>query len=171
MATVGIALMGTKAAALAGAATTVGLGIGATALAAGTVGSLYEGRRARKMQERAMRVDEKRSKLQAMRSSVQQIRQAQIQRAEIMQMGENQGVAGSSGVAGGMASAQSQATGNIAFAQQIFGLQQSYNRMRSAANKHSFNAQAFGQLGQAVASFGFQGFGMSDSDLAARHGI
>ena len=54
MATVGIALMGTKAAALAGAATTVGLGIGATALAAGTVGSLYEGRRARKMQERAM---------------------------------------------------------------------------------------------------------------------
>ena len=130
------------------ALTTIALGT----LAAGTVASVYEGRRARKMQEKAVKVDEKRSKLQAMRSSVQQIRQAQIQRAEIAQMGENQMVGGSSGVAGGMASAQSQATSNIAFAQQIFGLQQSYNRMRGAANKHSFNAQAWQALSSAAAS-------------------
>ena len=152
MATVGLALGATAGSAAA-------IGTAAVAMGAGTLGSLYEGRRARKMQERAMKVDEKRSKLKAMRSSVQQIRQAQIQRAEILQMGENQMVAGSSGVAGGMASAQSQATGNIAFAQQIFGLQQSYNRMRSAANKHSFNAQAWQGLGSAVGTIAMAGQG------------
>jgi dsDNA-specific endonuclease/ATPase MutS2 len=151
--------------------------IAATAIAVGTVGSLYEGRRARKMSEKAMKVDEKRSKLQSMRSSVEQIRQAQIQRAQIAQMGENQNVASSSGVAGGMASVQSQATGNIAFAQQLFGLQQSYNRMQTAANKHSFNAQAWQALGSAASSMAMSGaFGsetpaQTDARLAAKHGI
>ena len=101
----------------------------------------YERRRARKMQQKAYDTDQRRAQLQAMRSSVQQIRQAQIQRAEIMQMGENQGVSGSSGVLGGMASAQSQATSNIAFGQQIFSLQQSAGRMRQASQKHMANVQ------------------------------
>lgn len=180
MATVGIAVMGAKSAALAGAAVTTAVGVGASALlGAPVLGSLYEGRRSRKMQERAMKIDERRAKLQSMRSSVQQIRQAQMARADILQMGENQGVSGSSGVAGGMASAQSQATGNIAFAQQIFGLQQSYNRMRSAANAHSFNASAFNQLGSLAGSFGMDvlkssfsgGSKMTDAQLAAKHGV
>ena len=155
-------------------ATTTALAVAAGAAAVGTAASLYEGRRSRKMQEKAMKVDEKRSKLQAMRSSVQQIRQAQIQRAEIAQMGENQMVGGSSGVVGGMASAQSQATSNIAFAQQIFGLQQSYNRMRMAANKHAFNAQAWQAVGEAVgtiAGAGAETPAQTDARLAAKHGI
>ena len=148
------------------------MAVGATIALAAV--SLQEGRRSRKMQEKAVKVDEKRSKLQAMRSSVQQIRQAQIQRAEIAQMGENQGVSGSSGVAGGMASAQSQATSNIAFAQQIFGLQQSYNRMRSAANTYSFNASALNQLGSAaitIAGASAETPAQTDARLAAKHGI
>ena len=119
--------------------------------------SVYEGRKARKAQERAVKVDEKRAKLQSMKSSIEQIRAAQISRAEILQMGENQNVGGSSGVAGGMASVQSQATGTIAFAQQIFDLQQSYNRQRMLANKHSFNAQAWSAIGSAASNVDWSG--------------
>lgn len=122
-----------------------------------TAVSVQQGYKSRKSQEKAMKIDEKRSKLESMRSSVEQIRQAQIQRAQIAQMGENQNVASSSGVAGGMGSAMSQATGNIAFAQQLFNLQQSSNRMRMAANKYAGNAQAAGQFANMAMMFGNAG--------------
>jgi len=133
-------------------ATATALTFAATSMAVGTAASVYEGRKAREANERAGRIDEKRARLQGMKSSIEQIRTAQIARADIIQMGENQNVSNSSGVAGGVANTQSTATGNIGFAQQIFGLQQSYNRLREQANKHSFNAGAWKAMGSAGAS-------------------
>jgi len=109
-------------------------------------GSAVEARKSRKDARKARKIDERRNKLQTQRSSAEQVRQAQIARSQIVQNSENQGVGGSSAAVGGAGSVQSQAGGNITFAQQIFGLQQSSNRLRESAFSHTGKSQAFGSI-------------------------
>jgi len=111
-----------------------------------------ESRKSRKANARARKVDEKRGKLESQRSAVGQVRQAQIARAQIIQSAENQGVGGSSAAVGGAGSVQSQAGGSIAFAQQIFRLQQSSNRLRESAFSHTGNAQDLSNVASLVAT-------------------
>ena len=124
-----------------------------------TGGSLFEGRKARKDTKKARAIDERRGRLQTQRQSVEQIRKAQQARAQVVAQGEAQGVGESSGVLGGLGAIQSQAGGNIGFAQQIFGLQQSASRLRSSAQGHMGNSQAFGQLAGLAANFSGPGLG------------
>ena len=126
--------------------------IAATAIAVGTIGSMYESRRSRKMSEKAAEVNQKRAQLETMKGSVEKIRQAQIAAADVTQMGENQNVGGSDAVLGGVGSIKSQATGDIGFANQVFAMQSSANRMELAAQKHAMYANDWANAGQAVAS-------------------
>jgi hypothetical protein len=143
---------------------TVGLFLGASAATAATVGtvaviggvatagSLIASRKSRKLQEKAMRAQQRASQLQASRSAVQSIRQSQIARADIIQQGENQGVGGSSAVAGGAGSVASQGGANVAFAQKIFGLQNAASRLMQSANMWRGRASGIAQIG----NFGMQ---------------
>lgn len=114
--------------------------------------SLQQSRQARKQTKKAERLDERRSKLQASRSAVESIRKAQVARAQILQAGENQGVGGSSAVAGGVASIASSTAGNLGFADQLFKLQQSSRRLRQSAADFSGNSQSITQVGNFAAS-------------------
>jgi len=119
------------------------------------LGSLSESRKARKDTKRARAVQAKSTKLQSARSAVQSIRQAQISRANVIQQGENQGVGGSSAVAGGAGSITTQSGSNIAFAQQLFSLQNSARRLQDSAMMHSANSSGLGTLsGLAVSDTG-----------------
>jgi len=166
MATVGLAL-----GAAAGSAAAVGTM--AVIGGVGAVGSLYSARKARKQQKRAMQIQQKSAKLASARQAVQQIRQSQIARAQILQAGENQGVGESSGVLGGAGSATSQAGGNIGFANQLFGLQQSAQRLMQSANTWSGRASGIAQIsnfGMQLAGAGaFSGGGGGGVDYAAQH--
>jgi len=130
------------------AATSIIAGI---ALAAGT----QQSRQARKQSKKARQLDEQRTKLQASKNAVESVREAQIARAQILQAGENQGVAGSSSVAGGVSSVQSTSAGNIGFANQLFQLQQSAGRLRESAAGFSSNAGTISAVGTLGASMDF----------------
>ena len=127
--------------------TSIALGVLAT-------GSLVEGRKARKSAEKAAKVDQRRARLQSTRQSLEQVRKAQIARAQVLATGEQQGVAGSSAVLGGAGSIQTQAGGNIGFAEQLFSLQQSASRLRLNASMHAGQSQAFGTLASLAANSG-----------------
>jgi len=126
-------------------------------------GSLVEGRKGRKDAQRAREIDEDRARLESGKQAIQQVREAQIARAQLIQQGASQGAGESSSVQGAAGSIQSQAGGNIAFAQQLFSLQQSASRLRSSAEGHFGKSQAFGQLasfaGSEAGSVGLDKFG------------
>ncbi len=124
----------------------VGVVTALAVMATATVYSAGEQRKANKANKRARKEQQKADKLRSQKSAVEQIRQAQIARASIVQSGENQGVGGSSGVLGGAGSVSAQAAGNLGFANQVFALQQSQNRLMESAYSHQSNAQ----LGQAI---------------------
>lgn len=126
----------------------------ALAIVGGLVaGSLVEGRKARKSNEKASRIQQRSAKLQSGRQAVEQVRAAQVARAGIVQSAENQGVGGSSAALGGAGSVQSQAGGNIAFAQQLFTLQNSAARLQRNAAMHAGQSQALGTLASLGSGF------------------
>lgn len=115
--------------------------------------SVAESRKARKDRERARRIQEKSKKLQVGRQAVEQVRQAQIARAEVIQAGETAGVGDSSAIRGAAGSIQSQAGGNIGFAQQIFDLSIQAGRRLESAARHDFRSQAFSSLASMSSKF------------------
>jgi len=125
----------------------------AVVVAIAAVASISESRKARKASRRARKVDERRGRLQAGRQAIDGVRQAQIARAQIAQGAVNSGVGGSSASLGAQGAVQSQAGGNIGFAQQVFNLQQSRNRLINSAAMHTFNSNAFATIGSAAAGF------------------
>ncbi len=172
MATVGALVLSSATAASIGTAAVATIGTMATIGAAGVAGSLYSSRKARKQQKRAQQIQMKSAKLQSARQAVQQVRGAQIARAQILQAGENQGVGGSSGVMGGAGSATSQAGGNIGFANQLFGMQQSAQRLMQSANTWAGHASGIAQIsnfGMQLAGAGAFSGGGSGVDYAAQH--
>lgn len=127
------------------------------------VGAVQQGRQARKEQRRARQIQQRSQRLQAGRSAIQAVREAQVQRASVIQAGENQGVGGSSAVLGGAGSIQSTTGSNIGFAQQIFGLQQQASRRLEQSAQFAGNADALGQFASMAVNtdldidFGFSG--------------
>ena len=112
------------------------LAIAAVVIAAvGLISSADSCKQARTHQKRARKIQAGRARLEASRQAMETLREAQVKRAQIIQQGANQGVSGSSVVAGAAGSVQSQASSNISFAQQIFGLQQSSRRLMESANE------------------------------------
>jgi len=135
MATVGGFLLGSAGAATAGAAATATIGTMAVVGGVSAVGSLYSSHKARSQQRKAQDLQTKQAKLQAGRAAVERVRQGQIARASILQQGENQEAGGSTAVAGSAGAIQSQVGGNNAFAQKIFGLQESASKLMQSANQ------------------------------------
>jgi len=111
-------------------------------------GSIYSSNKKRKAQRDAERVRQRSAKLQSSRQAIQSVRGAQIARAEIIQSGENQGVANSSAVLGGAGSVTSQSGSNISFANQIFSLQNQASRLEQSALLWQGRSNGFRQLGQ-----------------------
>ena len=131
-----------------------GLITAAAVIATATVYSAVEAGKGRRDQKRAREVQAKSDKLTTQRSAVEQVRQAQIARASVAQGGENTGVAGSSAIQGATGSIQSQAGGNLGFAQQIFNHQQAKNKLLESAFGHmgkAANAQAVASVASTVA--------------------
>lgn len=122
-----------------------------------TLLGLNESRKARRDTRRARAIDERRARLQAGRSAIEQVRQAQIARANISQGAVNSGVSDSSANLGAQGAVQSQAAGNIGFAQQIFNLQQSRNRLLLSAQEHTQNSAAIAQISSSAKSAIFGG--------------
>ena len=126
-----------------------------------TAVSVDQSKKARRQQRRAADLAQKGARLEASRGAAEQVRQSQIARASALQQGENQGASGSTAVAGAVGSIQSQTGGNIGFANQIFGLQQSRNSLLLAASDSQGRAAGFAQLasiaGGQIGSFGSSG--------------
>ena len=110
--------------------------------------SFGETRKARKADKKAAKIEAKRSKLEASRAAIGQVRKAQIARASVLQQGENQGAGTTTAVTGAVGAIQSQSGGNIAFAQQIFGLQSSAGRLRQSARTHRARASDYEAVGE-----------------------
>jgi len=115
--------------------------------AVATTASVVQSNKARRERKRANKIAAKQAKLQQGRSAIAEVRKAQLARASILQQGENQGAGESTAVAGATGAVQSQAGGNIAFAQQIFGLQNSANRLRQSAQTHMDRSSGFRAIG------------------------
>jgi hypothetical protein len=120
-------------------------GIGLALLAAGTVVSVSEQKKASKAQARQQGLSARRSQRQA-------IREAQIRRAQSQVQAGAMGVTGGSGLAGGQASLSSQLAGNLGFAGQMSGLSQQITMAQSKA-----------QTAGDIAGLGMQAFQNSDS--------
>ena len=127
-------------------------GIGLALLAAGTVVSVSEQKKASKAQARQQGLSARRSQRQA-------IRESQIRRAQSQVQAGAMGVTGGSGLAGGQASLSSQLGGNLGFAGQMSGLSQQITMAQSRAQ----TAGAVADLGMQV----FQGTGGFDKLNAA----
>lgn len=140
----------------------------AAATVIGTAYSIYQGRQAQKSQEEAAEaqkqqatVEQNMANLKAEKQKQQQIRTARTERAEVLNLGATRGVQGSSGVAGGMSSIQSQAGANLGYMNQQQGMSNSASLwgMRSAdaqsrANKYQSSSQMWGQVGSAAGQLG-----------------
>lgn len=123
-------------------------------IAAGALSTVaYETNRARSDEKKARKVAQKGAKLQAGRAAVEQVRQGQIARASILAQGENQGAGSSTAIAGAVGAAQSQTGGNLSFAQQIFSLQASQNRLLESAAGHLGRASDFQAIASIASSF------------------
>ena len=125
--------------------------LGVQLVGALAAGSLLSSEAARQDQKKARKIGNRRARLESGRQAIEQVRQAQIARADVVASSNAQGVEGSSAALQGAGSIQSQAGGNISFAQQIFSLQQSQSRLLSSASNKQALAKAFGT----AASFDF----------------
>ena len=123
----------------------------------GTVSSTVSSNKARHAQEDAAKAQQKISSRQNQRERLKQIREKRIGIAQIEQSGATQGAGDSSSVQGGVASLGSTTNANIAFINQIEGLQQNIQRNLEAAGRYQGQAAAFGaiaSLGGSIATAG-----------------
>jgi hypothetical protein len=111
--------------------------------------SAYESEQSRKAQNKANRQEKRRAAAENLRERKQAYRQMLIQQAQMQAAGTNLGVAGSSGVAGGIASIGSQTASNIGFQFQLEAL----NNKRLAALNSAANHQAMANNFSSAASF------------------
>ena len=120
--------------------------LGFTILSA--AGSAYQANKQAKAQEKAQDAQSKIADIQRVDALRERIRRARAARAEVLQAGENQGVAGASAVEGGAASIGSQLA-------QGAGLQNQIARQAdraSAANNAAGRAASLGGIFDAVGS-------------------
>lgn len=120
--------------------------LGFTILSA--VGGAYQANKQAKAQEKAQDAQSNIADIQRVDALRERIRRARAARAEVLQAGENQGVAGSSAVEGGAASIGSQLA-------QGAGLQNQIARQAdraSAANNAAGRAASLGSIFDAVGS-------------------
>jgi len=131
--------------------------------AAATTGSLYSQSRAAKASSAAAGAQRRQEALAAAVQRRQTQKAGRQAAALALQAGENQGVAGSSGVAGGVGSAISQANANLSFLDQQSQLADFAGNMLDKAQRWSNRASLFA----GVADLAMTGYGAA-SDAAAK---
>ena len=119
------------------------------AVAVLAVASIYESEQSRKAANRASRQEKRMAAAQNLRERKQAYRQMIIQQAQMQAAGTNLGVAGSSGLAGGMASLGTQTGSNIGFQLQLDALN---NKRLNALNSAASHQARAGEY-SAAASF------------------
>lgn len=115
---------------------------------AGTLGGAYQANKQAKAQEKAQDAQSNIADIQRVDALRERIRRARAARAEVLQAGENQGVAGSSAVEGGVGSIGSQLA-------QGEGMQNRIARqanIASATNRDAGRAASLGGIFDAVGS-------------------
>ncbi len=105
-----------------------------------------------KEERRAARARQRIEARRNQRSQLAQVRQAQLQRAQTQQVAASTGTMDSSGARGALASTSSTVAGNIAFSEQIQGLQTYVGERLQDAQKMRTQSAIAGQLKQAAAS-------------------
>lgn len=122
----------------------ISLAVAGTATA--TYGGIKQGQAAKEEERQRANLE----KLRAKRERVQQIRQARIQRAEILQAGANSGAGESSSVQTGAAGTYAQAFSNISY----INSQEAIGRGISEARQDQINAQGLQTLGKGMQDLG-----------------
>lgn len=115
----------------------------------------FSGHQKRQEKRKLRQIEQKRSRLEQSRQAVQTLRQSQVERAKLLQLGANRGVSESSGVQGGLGSIQSQTGANIGFANQIFSLNQQAGQRIAQLGK----LQDLTKAGMTIGSFFLGGIG------------
>lgn len=131
-------------------------GVAAITTAISTVASLGAGvaqQRAineqNKAERRSRQLEQRQAALENARRRRQALAQQRIRAAEITQAGENQGIAGSSTVAGARGALVTQTASNIGFSQ----TQEAFNRNRAATLESGYQSAArFASFGNALGS-------------------
>lgn len=136
---------------MAGTAAVIGLVVSA----AGTGASVRQSRKAADEAEKAGDIERRQADIENQRRIRQSIEQARIQRAQVLAAGLEQGGQDSSGLLGGLGSAQSQLASNVGFANQVAGANRSVNRRLSASQSAAARGQTFQQIGALPGAFGF----------------
>ncbi len=122
-----------------------------------TAASAYEQHEATKDRRKAIRRERQMAAAQNLRERKQAYRQMVIQQAQMQAAGTNLGVAGSSGLQGGMASIASQTASNIGFQMSMERLNNIRLSWLDKASKHEDTAgihQAAAQIFQTMGSSG-----------------
>lgn len=132
--------------------------------AAATVGSLYSQSRAAKASAAAAGAQRRQEALAAAVQRRQTQKAGRQAMALALQAGENQGVAGSSGVAGGVGSAISQANANLSFLDQQSQLADFAGNMFDKAQRWSNRASLFA----GAADLAMTGYNVAAADVAAK---
>lgn len=109
---------------------------------------LQAGKEERRAARARRRIESRRNQ----RAQVAQVRQAQILRAQTQQAAASTGTMDSSGARGALASTSSTVAGNIAFSEQIQGLQTYIGERLQDAQKMRGQAAIVGSLKNAVSS-------------------
>jgi hypothetical protein len=122
--------------------------------ATGTVGSVYSQTQAGKAQRKAGDAQRRQEALAAAVQRRQAIKAGRQAQALAIQAGENQGVAGSSGVAGGAGSIRSQMNANLSFLDKQTQLADYAGSMFNKAAKWEQTATTFGGIAN-LASVGY----------------
>lgn len=121
------------------------------ALAGGSLGQAYATVQAGKERRKAARAQQRIEARQAQRRQLAELRQAQIVRSSVTQQAATSGTADTSGYRGAVSSIQGTTASNIAFAQQIQGLQQYVGARLEKANKIETTAAVAKSLTDATA--------------------
>jgi hypothetical protein len=116
--------------------------------------SMKASSKARKQEKAARSLKMDADRLAQQREIRQAMREQRIKQAQILQAGANQGVTGSSGVTGGVASTGSQLAGNVNFINQ----QGAYNQAISGALQRASSASGRAANWSALAGLGSSAF-------------
>lgn len=126
----------------------MGIEVAIASAVIGTVGSLYYQDKASKASQEGAQAQRRQEALQAAISRRQQQKAFRQAQAQAIQAGENQGVAESSGVAGGVGSIGSQFRANISFLDQQTQLADFAGNMFDKAARFQNRAQLFAGAAQ-----------------------
>lgn len=101
------------------------------ALGGSAAGMVYGAIKGNEAQDKLMKAQLAQERMLAARDRLSQVRQTRTAMAQVQQAGANQGVSGSSAIAGGAATAYDQGAGNIQYInnQEMYGIAQTKDRI------------------------------------------